>query len=104
MKINTQNLKRKAKGAIAIGAVSYSMDKLVEKVVVNPAIPLIPKIGIEVAYVAGASLALMYGMDWLVNPEPEDTIQIGGESKELIKKHVSYEVVDEEEVNEEEDA
>ena len=44
MKIET--LKRKAKGAIAVGAVGFGITQLQDKVIANPAIPLIPKIGI----------------------------------------------------------
>lgn len=92
--MNTETLKRKAKGAIAVGAVGFGITQLQDKVIANPAIPLIPKIGIGVAFVVGSAFVLNYGVPTLVKNEADNGTKISGETKKVIKdKYVKYEVV-----------
>lgn len=93
MKIET--LKRKAKGAIAVGAVGFGITQLQDKVIANPAIPLIPKIGIGVAFVVGSAFVANYGVSNLIEGEADNGTKISGETKKKVikDKHVKYEVV-----------
>lgn len=92
--MNTETLKRKAKGAIAVGAVGFGITQLQDKVIANPAIPLIPKIGIGVAFVVGSAFVVNYGASNLIEGEADNGTKISGETKKVIKdKHVKYEVV-----------
>lgn len=92
--MNTETLKRKAKGAIAVGAVGFGITQLQDKVIANPAIPLIPKIGIGVPFVVGSAFVLTYGVPTLIKDEADNRTKISGETKKVIKdKHVKYEVV-----------
>lgn len=76
--ISSKDLESKAKGTIAIGAVAYGTIKIKDKLVFNPAIPLIPRIGIGVMLVLGASIVLNYGFEELAASKEDNHI---GEDK-----------------------
>lgn len=72
MKNVKRNLKRKAKGIITIGSVAYCMNKYANTIETNPAIPYIPRIGINLVVVGAASTLMVYGVGNLLDPDECD--------------------------------
>ena len=72
--ISSKVLERKAKGTIAIGAVAYGMVKVQDKLILNPEISSIPKIGMGVMFVLGASIVLNYGFAELATSKEDSYI------------------------------
>lgn len=67
--MKTNIIKERAKGAITIGAVCYAMSKYGKYIANNPAIPLIPRIGIGVVASGCAGIGMIYGTERLIDPE-----------------------------------
>lgn len=72
MKAKTIIMKERAKGAIALGAVCYAMNKYGKYIAHNPAIPLIPRFGIGVVLSGCAGIGMIYGTERLIDPELYD--------------------------------
>lgn len=89
--MKTNIIKERAKGAISVGAVCYAMNKYGKYIERNPAIPLIPRIGIGVVASGCAAIGMIYGVERLVDPELYATV---AEEKVKKDKQVTLKVVD----------
>lgn len=72
--MKTNIIKERVKGAISVGTVCYAMNKYGKYVANNPAIPLIPRIGIGVVASGCAAIGMIYGVDRLMDPELYATV------------------------------
>lgn len=72
--MKTNNIKERVKGVITVGATCYAMDKCGKYIVCNPAIPLIPRIGIGVIATGCASIGMIHGVGRIIDPELYATI------------------------------
>lgn len=67
--MKTNIIKERVKGAITIGTICYAMNKYGKYIACNPAIPLIPRIGMGVIATGCASIGMIYGVERLIDPE-----------------------------------
>lgn len=88
--MKTNIIKERVKGAITVGAICYAMDKCGEYIVCNPAIPLIPRIGIGVIASGCASIGMIYGVERLIDPELYATVT----NERMKENQVTLTVVD----------
>lgn len=72
--MKTNIIKERVKGAISVGTVCYAMNKYGKYIASNPAIPLIPRIGIGVVASGCAAIGMIYGVDRLMDPELYATV------------------------------
>lgn len=72
--MNTNIIKERVKGAISVGTVCYAMNKYGKYIANNPAIPLIPRIGIGVIASGCAGIGMIYGVERLIDPELYATV------------------------------
>lgn len=67
--MKTNIIKERVKGAITVGTICYAMNKYGKYIACNPAIPLIPRIGMGVITTGCASIGMIYGVERLIDPE-----------------------------------
>ena len=72
--MNTNIIKERAKGVISCGAGCYTMHLYGKHIAGNPAIPLIPRVGIGVVLSGVVAIEMIYGTERLVDPELYTTI------------------------------
>lgn len=88
--MKTNIIKERVKGAITVGTICYAMDKCGKYIVCNPAIPLIPRIGIGVIASGCASIGMIYGVERLIDPELYATVT----NERMKENRVTLTVVD----------
>lgn len=88
--MKTNIIKERVKGAISVGTVCYAMNEYVKYIADNPAIPLIPRIGIGVMISGFAGIGMIYGAERLIDPELYATVA----DERMKEKQVELKVVD----------
>ena len=87
--MKTNIIKERVKGAITVGTICYAMNKYGKYIACNPAIPLIPRIGMGVITTGCASIGMIYGVERLIDPELYATLA----DERMKENHVTLTVV-----------